>query len=82
MDLEKVKSLVKDIIEDLGYKLVDIKYTREMGKKSLVIFIDKEGDRVSINDCEKVSKAIDKVIEDANLIEESYNLIVSSPIRK
>jgi ribosome maturation factor RimP len=82
MDLEKVKSLVKDIIEDLGYKLVDIKYTREMGKKSLVIFIDKEGDRVSINDCEKVSKAIDKVIEDADLIEESYNLIVSSPIRK
>jgi ribosome maturation factor RimP len=82
MDLEKVKSLVKDIIEDLGYKLVDIKYTGEMGKKSLVIFIDKEGDRVSINDCEKVSKAIDKVIEDADLIEESYNLIVSSPIRK
>jgi ribosome maturation factor RimP len=82
MDLEKVKSLIKDIIEDLGYKLVDIKYKREMGKKSLVIFIDKEGDRVSINDCEKVSKAIDKVIEDANLIEESYNLIVSSPIRK
>jgi ribosome maturation factor RimP len=82
MDLEKVKSLVKDIIEDLGYKLVDIKYTREMGKKSLVIFIDKEGDRVSINDCEKVSKAIDKIIEDADLIKESYNLIVSSPIRK
>jgi ribosome maturation factor RimP len=82
MDLEKVRNLIKDIIEDLGYELVDIKYTREMGRKSLVIYIDKEGDRISINDCEKVSKAIDKIIEDADLIKESYNLIVSSPLRE
>jgi len=82
MDLEKVRNLIKDIIEDLGYELVDIKYTREMGRRSLVIYIDKEGDRISINDCEKVSKAIDKVIEDADLIKESYNLVVSSPLRE
>jgi ribosome maturation factor RimP len=82
MDLEKVRNLIKDIIEDLGYKLVDIKYTREMGRRSLVIYIDKEGDRISIDDCEKVSKAIDKVIEEADLIKESYNLIVSSPLRE
>jgi ribosome maturation factor RimP len=63
-------------------KLVDIKYTREMGRRSLVIYIDKEGDRISIDDCEKVSKAIDKVIEEADLIKESYNLIVSSPLRE
>jgi len=82
MDLEKVRNLIKDIIEDLGYELVDIKYTREMGRRSLVIYIDKEGDRISIDDCEKVSKAIDKVIEEADLIKESYNLIVSSPLRE
>ncbi|MGC8981549.1 MAG: hypothetical protein ACP5JU_01190 [Minisyncoccia bacterium] len=82
MDLRKVKNLIRERIEDLGYELVDVKYGREMGKKALIIYIDKKGDKISINDCEKVSKAIDEIIEKADLIKESYNLIVSSPLRK
>lgn len=79
---EKIKNLIKDVIKDLGYELVDVKYGKEIGKFALTIFIDKEGDRISIKDCEIVSKAIDPIIENAKVIEKSYNLIVSSPIRK
>jgi len=79
MDLkEKVKGLIGGVIEDMGYKLVDIKFGSEEGRFALIIKIDKEGG-VSVEDCAKVSRVIDPILEDADLIEKSWVLIVSSP---
>jgi ribosome maturation factor RimP len=89
MDLkERVRDLVEGVIEDMGYKLVDIQFGSEGGKFALIIKIDKEGGPlgpseagagVNVEDCAQVSRVIDPILEEANLIEKSWVLIVSSP---
>lgn len=76
---EKVTELVKPIIENLGYELVDVDYSKSHSGMDLTICIYKpEG--VSINDCEIVSRAIDGPLDDLNPTNDTpYNLNVSSP---
>jgi ribosome maturation factor RimP len=79
MDLkEKVRELIENVIEEMGYKLVDIQFGSEEGRFALIIKIDKEGG-VSVEDCAKVSRVIDPILEETDLIEKSWVLIVSSP---
>jgi ribosome maturation factor RimP len=79
MDLkEKVKELIKDVIDDMGYELIDIQFGSKEGKFALIIKVNREGG-VSVEDCAKVSRVIDPILESANLIEKSWVLIVSSP---
>jgi ribosome maturation factor RimP len=79
MDLkEKVRDLIEGVIEDMGYKLVDIQFGSEEGRFALIIKIDKEGG-VNVEDCAQVSRVIDPILEEADLIEKSWVLIVSSP---
>ena len=53
---KRVEALVEPVIADLGLELVDIDYRK--GKRAhLCIYIDKPGG-VTIDDCEKVSRAL------------------------
>lgn len=76
-----ITELLEKTINETGYELVDVEYVREHGEDSaneLIIYIDKDGG-IDLNDCEKVSTAIDPVIDAADPISESYMLSVSSP---
>jgi ribosome maturation factor RimP len=75
---EKIKILIEDKIKEMGYKLIDIQFGSENNKLALIIKIDKDGG-VNVEDCAKVSRVIDPILEEANLIEKSWILIVSSP---
>ncbi|MCX7857500.1 MAG: ribosome maturation factor RimP [Deltaproteobacteria bacterium] len=76
--VEKVKSLVKPILEDEGIELVDIEF-RPKGKRWLLrLYIDKEGG-INIRDCEKVSRELGTLLDVEDLIDHPYNLEVSSP---
>ena len=75
---EKVENLVKEQIENIGYELYDVEYTKEGKNYFLRIFIDKpEG--IDINDCEKVNNEITDMLDEANYIKDPYYLEVSSP---
>ena len=75
---EKVKNLIKPIIENLGYGLYDVEYVKEAKNFFLRIYIDKpEG--INIQDCEKVNNEINDILDEANYIKEQYYLEVSSP---
>lgn len=74
---ETVESLVKAPVESLGYTLADVEFQKEAGNWVLTLFIDKE-DGVTIDDCEAVSKLIDPILDEADPIEQSYYLSVSS----
>ncbi len=77
MDIEKkVKKMVENKINELGFVLDGVDYLKEEGLNILRITIDKSG-YVNLEDCELVSKAIDPMF-DEDLIEESYILEVSS----
>ncbi len=73
-----VRDLVAPVAEELGYMLWDVEYLKEGADMILRITIDKpEG--IDIEDCEKMSRAIDPIIDEADPIEVSYKMEVSSP---
>ena len=75
---EKVESLVKKPIEEIGYELYDVEYSKEGKDYFLRIFIDKDSG-IDLNDCEKVNDTISDILDEANYIKEQYFLEVSSP---
>ncbi|MCI8362012.1 MAG: ribosome maturation factor RimP [Clostridia bacterium] len=75
---ERVEELVKPKVEELGYELYDVQYSKEGKDYFLRIFIDnKEG--IDLNDCEKVSSGINELLDESDYIKEQYFLEVSSP---
>ncbi len=73
-----VTSLVGPIAEELGLDIWDVRYEKEGPVWYLRIFIDKPGG-VTIDDCEAVSRRLSPVLDEADPIEHSYTLEVSSP---
>lgn len=73
-----VSEIVKPVVDSLGYMLWDVEYVKEGAQNVLRITIDSENG-IGIEDCEKVHRAIDPVLDDADPIEGMYTLEVSSP---
>ena len=77
---EVVRELAEPVAAEFGYLVWDVEYVREGADMILRITIDTDSDGgIDINDCEKMHRAIDPIIDEADPIEESYNLEVSSP---
>ncbi len=75
---EKVAELIAPTVTGLGYELWDVVYEKEGPQYYLRVTIDKfEG--ITIDDCERVHRAIDPLLDLADPIENAYNLEVSSP---
>ncbi len=74
---EKVRKLVKPVIEKMGYRLFDVEFKPERGWV-LRIIADKEGG-ITIKDCEEISKKISALLDVEDIIPFSYFLEVSSP---
>lgn len=72
------EELAEPVAEELGYVIWDTEYVKEGGRYILRYTIDKDGG-VDLNDCEKFHHAIDPLLDEADPIEESYTLEVSSP---
>lgn len=75
---EKVETLLKEKIKELGYELYDVEYAKEGKNYFLRIFIDNEKG-INLNDCEKVNDGIMDLLDEADYIKEQYFLEVSSP---
>ena len=75
---EKVSQIAEPVAEEFGYFLWDVEYVKEGGRKILRITIDAE-DGIMIDDCEKMHRALDPLLDEADPIEEAYYLEVSSP---
>ena len=74
---ERVSELARPHVEAEGCSLWDVEYVREAGTWYLRIFIDKEGG-VSIDDCERISRRLDPVLDEEDPIPESYVFEVGS----
>ncbi|MBR0348960.1 MAG: ribosome maturation factor RimP [Acutalibacteraceae bacterium] len=73
-----VWEIAEPIAQSLGLEIWDVRFEKEGADWFLRVFIDKEGG-VSIDDCVDMSHAIDKPLDEADPIEQSYCLEVSSP---
>ncbi len=79
---KKTESLIESIVEPLitqsGYEYVGTEINKNGTDIELIIYADKPGG-LQLDDCERISKLIDPVIDEQDPIEESYYLCVSSP---
>lgn len=74
---DMVFDLAKPIVEDEGCSLWSVEYVREAGTWFLRVFIDKEGG-VNIDDCERISRRLDPILDETDPIESSYTFEVGS----
>ncbi len=75
---QQVLSIIAPIAKEQELDIWDVRYLKEGASYFLRIFIDKpEG--ITIDDCERFSRAIDEPLDKADLIKEAYYLEVSSP---
>lgn len=74
---DKVTELALPIVEEEGCTLWDVEYVREAGCWYLRIYIDKEGG-VGIDDCERISRRLDPLLDEADPIPDSYVFEVGS----
>ena len=75
---ERVEELITKPIQELGYQLYDVQYSKEGKDYFLRVFIDSPKG-IDLNDCEKVSNGINDILDSADYIKEQYFLEVSSP---
>ena len=74
---EKIQALAEPIVREEGCSLWDVEYVREAGSWYLRLYIDKEGG-VGIDDCERISRRLDPILDEADPIPESYVFEVGS----
>ncbi len=72
-----VTALAEPIARELGYDLWDVEFVKEGADHYLRITID-HPDGITIDDCEKMHRAIDPVLDEADPIDCFYHLEVSS----
>ena len=75
---ETVREAIQPTVIELGYDIWDITYQKIGADYHLEITIDKDGG-IDIEDCEKVHRAIDPILDECDPIEGFYYLDVSSP---
>lgn len=73
-----VWKLAEPIANNLGLDIWDIKFVKEGSGYYLRIFIDSENG-ITIEDCESMSRAIDKPLDELDPISQNYCLEVCSP---
>ncbi len=74
----RVRELAEPLADELGIWVWDVEFVKEGARKVLRITVDSE-EGIGIDDCEKLHRAIDPLLDEADLIEEQYYLEVSSP---
>ena len=76
--VESLRKIISEILEVRGAEMIDLIYRREGPKYVLRILADTPGG-ISLNECAELNRLIGEVLEERNLIQESYLLEVCSP---
>ena len=74
---EQVEAFARPIVEENGCKLWDVEFVREGSEQFLRLYIDKDGG-IDIDDCERVHRAMDPVLDEKDPIPTSYHFEVCS----
>lgn len=75
---ETVREAIEPTVLELGYSIWDVTYSKIGADYHLEITIDHENG-IGIEDCERVHRAIDPILDECDPIDGFYYLEVSSP---
>ncbi len=73
-----IDNLLTPILEDLGFRLWDIKVTKA-GKRSVVSVVLDKQDGANLDEISQVSKQIGPILDELASLEDSYHLEVATP---
>ncbi|MBQ4109559.1 MAG: ribosome maturation factor RimP [Clostridia bacterium] len=76
---DKVSEMILPFLTENGVRIYDIEFVKEGANRVLRLYIDKKDGRVSIDDCETVSRKLSDLLDAGDFIEDAYILEVSSP---
>ncbi|WP_342269602.1 ribosome maturation factor RimP [Rickettsia endosymbiont of Orchestes rusci] len=75
---QEIISLIEETLTTMGFEPVVVRL-RGLNYKTLEILIDRlDGEKVTIEDCRKVSQNISAILDVEDIIDDAYNLEVSS----
>lgn len=75
---DQLVELLEPVVADLGYELWELEYGPRPGGGLLRLYIDSSAG-ISVEDCERVSRAVSETLDAADPISTEYTLEVSSP---
>ncbi len=75
--IKTVKEILVDIVNEYEVSLFDVEYVKEGKNYILRVLIEKDTG-ISIDDCTNVSRALEKILDEKDLIKTAYTLEVSS----
>jgi len=79
----EIEGALERRVEDLGFELVELKWAGSGRRPVLQVRIDREGstrlEGITVDECAKVSRALEEWLDDHESISERYVLEVSSP---
>ena len=78
MDIDYIKKVLEEDIERLGCKVWGLELFGRRSNQTLRIYIDKNGG-ISVEDCEKVSKHIVKILDVENDFSNKYLFFLAIP---
>jgi ribosome maturation factor RimP len=75
-----MRDIIKQIVEDNGFRLYDIENTEEDGHKYYRIYIQKQnGESVNLDECATINRIISPIFDVEYNSDDAYFLEVSSP---
>lgn len=77
-DADRLKALMEPILEAEGAELVDLEVAGSRGRPVLRAYVDTE-EGVTLDECARLSRLLERELEDAGAVPERYVLEVSSP---
>lgn len=77
--IDKVRELIVNYLSGRGFQLVELQFRKGRAKSFLKILADKEYGGITVDECAKVNGEIGLLLDDSDLMTESYLLEVSSP---
>ena len=72
-------SLVVSVVQDNGLELLRIRITGQEGEQVIQIMADRDEGMITVEDCERISRAISAVLDVEDPLKGQYILEVSSP---
>ena len=75
--LEKIRNLIEEPLKNSNIDVLDVHFEDENGVKNLMIIIDKMP-YVDLDTCVEATHIINPILDEADLIDESYVLNVCS----
>ncbi|MBO0689087.1 MAG: ribosome maturation factor RimP [Candidatus Dormibacteraeota bacterium] len=77
--MEEIRQLLEPTLQHLGYTIYALERSGSGGRTLRVTIDKRDGSIVSLDDCQRVSEIASPLLDQADLVSDSYVLEVSSP---